>query len=189
MSAQQKNNKMHTSAIQDDVLLAKINAAVKVVDAAEANVATARATVVLHSKAVGLLLIDLKRLHPSVKAFTAALARLDKPMSLAWAYDRIKLVGGRKSDDEIREAEAEHKADAAARKKKSRAKPEKVSVTDDGVTETFSEATPAAKSRRALSEFEYACRAYLPHLNDADLTLARAYITCDEWRPKVREAA
>src|SRR5262245_19774724 len=66
-----------------DLLLEKINAAVKAANEAKAQ-SDSRA------KAVGALLLDLKKLHPAVKDFKAALEKIEGLRSLSWAYDCMK---------------------------------------------------------------------------------------------------
>ena len=68
---------MTTKNDQDDVLLTKLNVAVKAANEAEASVTTAQAELVSRSKAVGLLLLEAKKLHPKVKDFEAYLKRVD----------------------------------------------------------------------------------------------------------------
>src|ERR1700730_3424042 len=127
---------------QDDALLTKLNAAVKAATEAETSVTTAQAEFVSRSKAVGLLLLEAKKLHPQVKDFEAYLERVDG-LKLSRAYDCMRVAGGRTTDDELRK-------DARERQQKSRAKtkampprpaptpePKKVSVT---VTETVEHA-------------------------------------------------
>ena len=47
----------------------------------------------------------------------------------------------------------------------------------------------AAKwSASNLREFEYACKTYLPRLNEADLKKAHAFVTLDQWRSKTEAA-
>jgi hypothetical protein len=61
-------------------LLEKINVAVKAADDAEQSVTTAQAELVSRSKAVGLLLLEAKKLHPAVNDFDNFLShkRLDE---------------------------------------------------------------------------------------------------------------
>ena len=44
-------------------------------------------------------------------------------------------------------------------------------------------------SAKNLSEFKYACRAYLPKLNAADLAKARAYFTESKWKKEDQATA
>jgi hypothetical protein len=189
---------MTTKNDQDDVLLTKLNVAVRAANEAEASVTTAQAELVSRSKAVGLLLLEAKKLHPKVKDFEAYLKRVDG-LKLSRTYDFMRLAGGRTTDEELRK-------DARERKRRSRAKPktlpkpepksepEKVSVTvtespatgsniHDCTAEDARALTAvlreqrlaaAAESGRNLLKFEYACRTYLPRLNEADLEKAHA---------------
>jgi hypothetical protein len=52
-----------------DVLLTKLNVAVKAANEAETSVTTAQAELVSRSKVVGLLLLEAKKLHPKVNDF------------------------------------------------------------------------------------------------------------------------
>jgi hypothetical protein len=56
-------------------LLEEISAAVKAVNNAEQDVATAQAELVSRSKKVGLLLLEAKKQHPAVKDFEAFLKK------------------------------------------------------------------------------------------------------------------
>ena len=123
---------------EDVALAAKISEAVKDADAAQAAQAEATATTVEKSKAVGLLLLEAKKLHPKVEDFEAFI-KLVHGLRRSRAYDLLRLAGGRTTDEELRQ-------DARDRKRKSRAskkpllpepKPEplKLSVTTPHVTE------------------------------------------------------
>jgi hypothetical protein len=193
-----KNNILaQISPDQDDVLLTKLNVAVKAANEAEASVTTAQAELVSRSKAVGLLLLEAKKLHPKVKDFEAYLKRVDG-LGLSRAYDFLRLAGGRTTDEELRKEARERQRKSRATKPKTLPKPTpepkrpepEVSVT---VTETAESAqTPkekaAAVSAHNLREFEYACRSYLPKLNEADLKKAHACFVEACPKPK-KEAA
>jgi hypothetical protein len=175
-------------------LLEKINAAAQAVNESETAVAAAQADRVQKCKALGLLLLDAKKLYPKVKDFEAFLAQ-SKHVKLSAAYDYMRLVGGRKTDEEVEKAEQERRKEARLRKQKSRAKllpkpapkrpepePEpKVSVTEANVTETAeasaekrkaesadldlsAEERAAKRSAHYLAEFAVACRTYLPKI-------------------------
>ena len=176
----------------DALLIKKINAALRAADEAQAEH-------VSRSKAVGLLLLEAKKLHPKVKDFEAYLERVDG-LHLSRAYDLMKLAGGRTTDAELREEARKRKRKERAKPKpkpepKDRTEPEPKAEPFRDVTE-FTERrkteytqTPAAVSATNLREFEYACRTYLPMLNEADLTKARAFVTLEEWRPKAKKVA
>jgi hypothetical protein len=191
-----------------DALLTKINAAVAAANEAEQTVTTAQAELVSRSKAVGLLLLEAKKLHPAVKDFEAFLKRVDG-LKLSRAYDCMRIAGGRATDEEIKEATRERVKKHRASKKlpkpapapKADPKPEPVSVTSAPVTESAEESAARRKAENAdlsqtteekaakwsasnLREFEYACKTYLPRLNEADLKTARAFVTLDQWRAK-----
>ena len=70
-----------------EVLLGKINQAVAERNAAETDL-------VSKSKAVGLLLLEAKKLHPSKKDFEAFLRRVNG-LHISRAYDLLRLAGGR----------------------------------------------------------------------------------------------
>jgi hypothetical protein len=138
----------------DTALLAKINAAVKTANVAEQSVTTAQAELVSRSKAVGLLLLEAKKLHPAVKDFEAFLRRVDG-LKLSRAYDLLRLAGGRTTDEEIRKATRDR-----VKKHRSSKKPEppNLSVTLPDVTES---AEASAEKRKA----EYADP---PKINDLE---------------------
>lgn len=149
----------------DIALLKKINAAVAAANAAQSDL-------VSKSKAVGLLLLEAKKLHPKVKDFEAYLKQVDG-LGLSRAYDLMKLAGGRTTDEELRQ-------DARERQKKSREKKKKIPrPTPDpdfrDVTEPKKrkpEKVPAwidaaEQSSRALAEFTFACQTYLPRITVA----------------------
>src|SRR5262249_27525442 len=148
-------------------LLAKIQEAVTAANEAEKSVTTAQVELVSRSKAVGVLLLEAKKLHPKVKDFEAFLAQVDG-LKLSRAYDLLRLAGGRTTEDEL-------KKDARERKQKSRAKkkppappkPEPISVTEPHVTETEKpkpeqrtfdspQEAHSQSSAQALKEFIYA---------------------------------
>jgi hypothetical protein len=168
----------------DAELLVKLNEAVAVANEAEKTVSTAQAELLSRSKAVGVLLLEAKKLHPAVKEFEAFLKRVDG-LKLSRAYDLLRLAGGRITDEQL-------KKDARERQQKSRAskknlpkptpalpQPKPISVTDPHVTETaeakLRKAQASANARsakeasaRCLAEFIFACRQYLPKMTEAD---------------------
>jgi hypothetical protein len=185
----QPNNHPHVD------LLAKVNAAVKAANEAEATLTTAQAELVSRSKKVGLLLLEAKGLHPAVKDFEAFLKRVDG-LKLSRAYDLLRLAGGRTTDEEIRKDTRERVKKHRAKKKlpvpapAPKAEPKPISVTEPHVTESaeisieqrraenaeldLSTDERAAKaSARALAEFTVACRTWLPKMTDADRYKAR----------------
>ena len=87
----------------ETALLTKINKAVAEANKAEQTVATAQAELVSRSKAVGLLLLEAKKLHPAVKDFENFLNKI-QGLKLSRAYDLLRLAGGRTTDEEIRKA-------------------------------------------------------------------------------------
>jgi hypothetical protein len=206
-----------TTKTETELLLGKINKAVAAANKAEQTMETAKAELVSRSKTVGLLLLEAKKLHPSVKDFDTFLKRVDG-LKLSRAYDLLRLAGGRITDEELKKDARERKQKSRARKKFPKAKPqpegkqvllesgdvaiEPVSVT---VTESAAETPEASAEKRKaenadlgltaeekaakwsasnLREYEYACKTYLPRLNEADLKKARAFVTLDQWRAK-----
>jgi hypothetical protein len=134
-------------------LLAKINNAVKMANDAEQTVATAQGELLSRSKTVGLLLLEAKKLHPTVKDFDVFLKKV-QGLKLSRAYDLLRLAGGRTTDEELKKdaRERKQKSRAASKKKLPRpapptlAEPKPVSVTDPHVTET---AEASAETRKA----------------------------------------
>jgi hypothetical protein len=138
---------------QDDALLIKINVAVKAANEAETSVTTAQAELVSRSKAVGLLLLEAKKLHPQVKDFEAYLKRVDG-LKLSRAYDLLRLAGGRTTDSELRKEAAERQRKSRAKTKTLPKPPEKVSVT---ITETAEQNAQTPKEKAAA--VSASCRA------------------------------
>jgi hypothetical protein len=178
----------------DDVLLTKINEAVAAANEAEKTVETAETKFVSRSKTVGLLLLEAKKLHPKVNDFETFLARVDG-LKLSRAYDLIRLVGGRTTEEQIRK-------DTRERVKKHRAKklpkptpapkgPEPISVTSTPVTEspkrkpaeqkTFDSPEEARKqaSAHALREFTLACKNWIPRMT-VETDRQRAWEICND---------
>lgn len=93
----------------------------------------------------------------------------------------------------------EKRTDAKGRNqpsKKKKSKPATVTKTAEESAERRKakyaktpEENAAVVSAHNLREFKYACKTYLPRLNEADLTAARAFVTLDEWRPKPKADA
>jgi hypothetical protein len=59
-----------------DALVLKLNVAIAAANEAEKTVTTAQGELVSRSKAVGLLLLEARKLHPAVKDFDAFLKRV-----------------------------------------------------------------------------------------------------------------
>jgi hypothetical protein len=173
-------------------LLAKLNVAVAAVNDAQGEV-------VSRSKAVGVLLLEAKRLHPVVKDFEAFLKRVDG-LHLSRAYDFMRLAGGRTTDEELKKDARERQQKARDKKKRPKPEPKKPEPFRD-VTETAEEAErkpgPKAEpkadsvtgadvterrkpdsgsSARAFAEFRFACQQYLPKMTEADQRRARALV-------------
>jgi hypothetical protein len=201
----------------EHALLKKINKAVAAANEAEATVTTAQAELVSRSKALGLLLLEAKKLHPAVKDFEMFLKRVDG-LQRTRAYDCMRVAGGRITDEELRQQERD-------RKRKTRAKnklPKPVSGTNPLVPESLEVSIEERKAQHAaldqsaeedaekpqdefagwldveekarkesadcLGYFKASCKSYLPRLNGDDLKKARTFVTLDQWRAK-KEAA
>ena len=105
-------------------LLAKINEAVAAANEAETKMAAAQAEVtaakaehVSRSMTVGLLLLEAKKIHPTVKDFVAFLKRV-QGLERSRAYDLLRLAGGRTTDEELRKEARERQQKSRANKKK-----------------------------------------------------------------------
>jgi hypothetical protein len=172
------------TANADAQLLVKLNKAVAAANEAEKTVTMAQGELVSTSKAVGLLLLEAKKLHPAVKEFQAFLARVDG-LKLSRAYDLMRLAGGRATEEEIRK-DTRDRVKKHRDAKKLPKKPEPLSVTSDHVTERQPAKRPAeqqvfdspqAASARALDEFTHACRALIPKITvEADRLKALALL-------------
>lgn len=111
-------------------LLTKLNEAVAAANAAQGEL-------VSRSKAVGLLLLEARKLHPKVADFKAFLGKVNGLKSVSWAYDLMKLAGGRTTEAELRKDAADRQAESRAKKRL--AKPEPTP-----------EPTPEPKPKQAL---------------------------------------
>jgi hypothetical protein len=179
-------------------LLAKINAAVRAVNDAETTVTTAQAELVSRSKTVGLLLLEAKKLHPTVADFEAFLKKVHG-LKLSRAYDLLRLAGGRTTDEEIRKATRDrvkrHRARKNLRRPAAPTPEPKLSVTSTPVTESAeisieerkaqhadldlsaAEQRAAKASAHYLAEFTVAARCYLPKITvEADRQKARLLV-------------
>ena len=186
-----------------DQLLVRINEAVAAVNKAEKTAETVKTVIVSRSKVVGKLLLEAKKLHPAVKDFEAFLKRVDG-LGRSRAYDLLRLAGGRTTDEELRK-DARDRQEKSRKKKKGpkpapalkEPEPKPVSVTDPDVTETAEaragerevdrSAGEATMSARALAEFTFACREYLPRMTAADQHKALQLVT-DLVKPKAEAA-
>jgi len=182
-------------------LLEKINAAVKAANAAEQSVTTAQAELVSRSKAVGLLLLEAKKLHPAVTKFEAFLKKV-QGLGLSRAYDYMRIAGGRTTDEEIRKATRDRvKKHRDKKKLPPTSEPIPISVTGVDVTESAEASAERRKAENAnlspeeraaklsahnLSEFQVACRTYLPNLIEADLKKARVFFMQGAWKPRAK---
>ena len=182
-------------------LLEQINAAVKAANAAEQSATTAKAELVSRSKAVGLLLLEAKKLHPVVTEFEAFLKKV-QGLGLSRAYECMSIAGGRTTVEEIRKATRD-RVKQHRNKKKPPPTPEPIpiSVTSTRVTESAKASAERRKAENAnlspeeraaklsahnLSEFQVACKTYLPNLIEADLKKARVFFMEGAWKPRAK---
>lgn len=117
-------------------LLAKLNEAVKAANVAERSVTTAQLELVSRSKAVGLLLLEAKKLHPKVKDFDAFLKKVHG-LKLSRAYDLLRLAGGRTTDEELKKENRERQQKSRAKKKLPTPVSEPASVTVTELSRKF----------------------------------------------------
>jgi hypothetical protein len=197
----------------DDALLTKINEAVAAANEAEKTVETAKTEFLSRSKTVGLLLLEAKKLHPKVNDFEAFLACVDG-LKLSRAYDLMRLAGGRTTEEQIRKDTRERVKKHRAKKlpkptptPKAEPKPDlkPISVTSGDVTETVeanaekreaeyadflnAQEQAAEMSAKALAEFTFACRTYLPKMVEADRQKAyRLVVKMVSSKPKAEAA-
>jgi hypothetical protein len=186
---------------QDD-LLVKLKVAVKAANEAQTNLTTAQTEMVSRGKAVGLLLLEVKKKHPKVPDFEAYLKRVDGLGGLSRAYDFMRLAGGRVTDEELRKEARQRQQRSRAKKKKIETKsqplpkpepepePKSEPKPEPSVTVTESPATAPNlnASARCLQDFKNACRMCLPRLSEADLKKAHDYFIMEDWK-KQKEAA
>ncbi len=180
----------------DADLLVKLNDTVAAANEAEKTVTTAQAELVSRSKAVGLLLLEAKKLHPAAKDFEAFLNKV-QGLKLSRAYDLLRLAGGRTTDEEIKKATRDRVKKHRASKKLPQPEPPPVaplplSVTRPDVTES---AEASAEKRKALnadfglSVGEKAAKATTPEPKPAAATSKKYLewfaVACREYLPHV----
>jgi hypothetical protein len=151
-------------SLSDAQLLEMIDAAAKAANESGEAAAKAQEDRVAKCKATGYPLLELKRRYPKVKDFQAKLKECPNLIvrGRSTAYDYMRLVGGRKTDDQIAKAEQEKREAAKLRKRKSRAalpKPArkakvdpKISVTKPSVTDKTGETKRAPGNGKDPSE-------------------------------------
>jgi hypothetical protein len=143
-----------------------------------------------------LLLLEAKKLHPRAEDFWQFVKKV-QGLGQSRAYDCMRIAGGRTTDEELKKDNRERQQKSRANKKKlprpapalkkPKPDPDPISVT---VTESpeisieqrraenveldlSAEERAAKASARALSEFTFACRTYLPKMIEADQQKAR----------------
>jgi hypothetical protein len=182
-----------------DDLLAKINEAVAAANEAETTVTTAQAELVSRSKAVGLLLLEARKLHPNGENFEAFLKRVSG-LHKSRAYDLMRLAGGRTTEEEIRKDTRDRVKKHRAGKKlpkpvpapKKHPEPKPVSVT---VTESAEGSAAKRKSEYAgLSDEEKKAADFADYIaalekaqKESAHALAEFTIACRLYLPKIRE--
>jgi hypothetical protein len=181
---------MTAGKIADASLLSKLNEAVAAANEAEKTAATAQGELVSRSKAVGLLLLEAKKLHPAVKDFDAFLKKI-RGLKLSRAYDFMRLAGNRTTDEQLRQEARDRQQKSRSKKKKLPPKaPEPPGpvldlpvtefrdVTESNAETRRPESDPNAKQApaRALAEFTFACRTWLPKMTEADRQKARLLV-------------
>jgi hypothetical protein len=165
---------MNANQTDDEKLLRKINAAV-------ATMTATHTELVSRSKAVGVLLLEAKKLHPAKKDFEAFLRRVNG-LHISRAYDLLRLAGGRVTDEELRQEARERQQKSRDKKKMPKPEPQPAvrDVTDDPPNritqspEISAEQrrrenanlgmSAAARSKQNLAWFAVACREYLPNI-------------------------
>jgi hypothetical protein len=177
---------------------------VKAANEALQNVETAQAELKSHSLKVGELLLEAKKLHPSVKDFDAFLKKV-KGLQLSRAYDLMRLASGRTTDADLKKDARERQQRHRDKKKKAKTIPEpkpvkdrpepqpvtEISVTSRNPEETAEESAERRKAEHAAAEdiphledngnqdalacFKTACDLWLSQLSTADLAEARSY--------------
>jgi len=206
------------SSGDDKDLLAKLTAAVKEANDAKARLDTANAAAekekveyTSKSKPVGLLCLEVRKLHPTVKDFEAFLKKV-QGLSLSWAYDCMRVAGGRITHEQLKEATKKRVKKHREAKKKLPTPAEtpaaEVSVTAPDVTESSeasgerrnaenakldlsAEEKAAKQSAHYLAEFTFACRTYLPKITiEADRQKARLLVSeLTAGKPQMKKAA
>jgi len=200
-------------------LLEKIKHAVATVNEAEQAAETAKAELVSRSKAVGLLLLEAKKLHPKVADFEAFLKNVDG-LKLSRAYDYLRIAGGRATDEELRQEARDRKRKSRAKKKVPppvkpitaepepkptfRDKPhvtesqeisidqrraENVLLDDHNEPELSAEQKQSAYYR---DKFVDACRTYLPRIteeDDRDEVIYAWTMAMKDWKARFGEKA
>jgi hypothetical protein len=174
----------------DKVLLDKINAAVAEHNAAETDL-------VSKSRAVGLLLLEAKKLHPTKKSFEAFLRRVNG-LHISRAYDLLRLAGGRTTDAELREDAAERQRKSRTKKKlnKPSPKPESVTSRTDEPKRTTASPEVSAEERRAQNaalDDDLPIPPFLDRTGGeaakaeraSEHALAQFLIACQTWLPKL----
>jgi hypothetical protein len=171
-----------------DELLSRITMAVALANDAERKAKGAEAEFVSRQRAIGELLLELKRHYPEPKEFEAKLTEVSG-LHRARAYDYMALAGGRKTEAGLREEarlrkekERERKAkekqereQAERAKPKPILKPESVTVTDEETKPKQNDA-PVTKAS-ALDEFRFAARNWIPKMSAVDKQKALKLVT------------
>jgi hypothetical protein len=188
--------RVHEALAAVNEALAAAREAEQTLTEAEQTLTTARAETVSRSKAVGVLLLEAKKLFPRAKDFDRFLKSVNG-LQRSRAYDLMRLAGGRITDEEL-------KQEARDRQRKSRAlklpkfAPEEARirdrphVTDSPEIEKAPEPTAeqvAKTSAEYLDEFANMARLYLPMVTiEADRQMARQIVLELTTEPKAEAA-
>jgi hypothetical protein len=169
-------------------LLARIKVAVAVCNDAEKKAEGAKNEFTSRGRAVGVLLLELKRHYPKPKEFEAKLTKVCG-LHRSRAYEYMALAGGRKTEAGLREEarlrkEKERQRRAKEKKEQEQAerakpkpilKPESVTVTDEETKPKQNDA-PVTKAS-ALDEFRFAARNWIPKMSAVDKQKALKLVT------------
>jgi hypothetical protein len=153
-------------------LLDKIKSAFAAVNEAEAIAKTAKDELVSRAKALGLLLLDAHKSHPTRAKFTSFLKEVSG-LGLSRAYEFMAVAGGRTTVEQLRAQATQRKRKSRANKNSEPAAIPSQSVTPPDVTES----TRAYSSAEALAEFTVACETWLSKITDeAHREMARTLV-------------
>jgi hypothetical protein len=216
-SSSERSKRGNNNDRRKDCTIGENQHRVKTAIDAKATVTTAQDELVSKSKEVGLLLLEAKKLHPAVKDFNAFLKKV-QGLSLSWAYDLLRLAGGRTTEEELKKDARERKQKSRANKKKLPTpapqqtllrdsegvveKPDSVTVTESPEASAgrrraenadlglTAEEKAARQSAHYLAEFSIACRTYLPKITiETDRQKARLLVSeLTSIKPKMRAA-
>src|SRR6516162_10123870 len=149
-----------------DKLLTKINKAVAEANAVEKTMQAAQTELVSRSKAIGMLLLEAKKLHPAVKDFETFLKKV-RGLKLSRAYDLLRLAGGRTTDEELRKETRDRVKKHREKKKLPERNPKPVSVTDHDVTESPEVSAEERRAQMAALDVDLSIPPFLDRSDEA----------------------